>query len=208
MPAKHFGNICRFLFAGALILACATWTRAQTFKVLYSFTGGTDGGGVYGGVVMDKQGNLFGTTGGGGAYGDGTVFELSPNSDGTWTETVLYSFANGDPNGQEPQGAPVLDEAGNLYGTAGGGIYGGGTAFELTPGSGGWTVTVLYSFGGYVGDINAPVAGLIFDARGNLYGAGVGGAFCCGGVVELSPGTAGWTESVIYSFGADGAIGG
>lgn len=158
----------------ALVSAAVSCGQAQTFEVLYNFTGGVDGGGLQGGVAMDKQGNLYGTTTGGGLYGYGTVFELSPNADGTWNETVLYNFANGDPKGQNPQSTLVLDPAGNLYGTAAsGGIYNGGTAFELSHGSGTWILAVLYSFGGYVGDATAPKEGMIIDAHGNLYGGGV-----------------------------------
>jgi uncharacterized repeat protein (TIGR03803 family) len=195
----------------ALVLTFGPIAGAQTYKVLYSFTGGIDGGGVWGGVVMDKQGNLYGTTSGGGAYGYGTVFQLSPNADGTWTETVLHSFANGDVDGQEPESTLIMDGAGNLYGTAPlGGSNGHGTAFQLSLGSGGWMLTLLYSFCAQSGctDGAAPDAGLVMDSHGNLFGAGLGGAICCGAVVELSHGANDWTESVVYSFGANGGVGG
>ncbi|HEY6770525.1 MAG TPA: choice-of-anchor tandem repeat GloVer-containing protein, partial [Candidatus Sulfotelmatobacter sp.] len=154
----------KLLLSFAMTCAMASVGRAQTFTVLYSFTGGTDGGGVWGSVVMDKQGNLYGTTTGGGAYGYGTVFELSPNGDGTWTEIVLHSFKNGDPDGQEPEANLVLDAAGNLYGTTPTGAkHNVGSAFELTPGSSGWSLTLLYSFGGYKGDAGPPRGGLLMD---------------------------------------------
>src|SRR5437763_11204637 len=95
----------------AFLSICA---GAQTFKILHAFTGGSDGGGVYSGLVMDKQGNLYGVTIGGGAYGYGTVFELSPNADGTWAETILHSFMANDINGSLPTGTLLLDAAGNL----------------------------------------------------------------------------------------------
>jgi uncharacterized repeat protein (TIGR03803 family) len=191
-------------------ISCATITsaQAQTFSVLYSFTGGTDGGGVSSSVVMDKQGNLYGTTTGGGAYGYGTVFELSPNSDGTWTETVLHSFKSGDPDGQEPDANLVLDAAGNLYGTTPtGGKHNVGSAFELTPGASGWSLTLLYSFGSYKGDAGPPRGGLLFDSKGNLYGVGGGGMPGAGTVFELSPSGGSWVEKVLYNFGSSKALG-
>jgi uncharacterized repeat protein (TIGR03803 family) len=97
--------------------------------VLYAFTGGADGQSPWANVVMDKNGNLFGTTAFGGVYGDGTVFELDP----TGKETVLHSFDS--PSDGDAVIAPlILDTAGNLYGTADeGGFYGYGTVFEITP---------------------------------------------------------------------------
>src|SRR5215831_1013645 len=81
--------IVTFLSLAALTPAAAAQSQ---FKVLYSFAGGSDGGGLYGGLVFDSLGNLYGGTSGGGAYGVGTVFELTPGSGGRWNETVLYSF--------------------------------------------------------------------------------------------------------------------
>lgn len=211
MPNNQRRNDLKALLVTAAVVTLCVSAAAQTFKVLYNFTNGTDGGGVYGGVVMDKQGNLYGTTSGGGAYGYGTVFELSPNSDGTWTETVLHSFMLNDPEGQQPQCTLVLDAAGNLYGTAANGSpYNSGTAFELSPGSAGWTLTVLYDFCAQssCSDGSAPLPGFTMDGHGNLYGAGGGGAIGSGAIVELSPGSTGWTEKVLYSFGANNWIAG
>ena len=205
MLKAHCRSALKFLFVGALTLASALTAEAQTFNILHAFTGGTDGGGLYGGVVMDKQGNLYGATSGGGAYGNGTVFELSPNSDGTWTETVLYSFTNGDPAGAGPSGTLLLDTAGNLYGTTlNGGAYKSGAAFELSPSSSGWALTLLYAFSAYAGDAGAPNGRLIMDGTGNLYGTSKNGGAnqTTGAVFELSPGTAGWTETLLYSFPA------
>jgi uncharacterized repeat protein (TIGR03803 family) len=148
---------------------------AVTEKVLFSFGSfpGDDGQYPEGGLVFDKAGNLYGTTSGGGEALYGTVYELSP-SDGGWTETVLYSFCTGCANGSSPIGSLVIDAEGDLYGTtyAGGSGCGGGggcgTLFELSPGAGGWTETVLYTFSG--GDGAYPIAGLVFDKAGNLYG--------------------------------------
>jgi uncharacterized repeat protein (TIGR03803 family) len=198
----------RLLLSFAVTCATASVAGAQTFTVLYSFTGGADGGGVGSSVVMDKQGNLYGTTTGGGAYGYGTVFELSPNADGIWTETVLHSFKNGDPDGQEPDANLILDAAGNLYGTTPtGGKHNVGSAFELTPGSSGWSLTLLYSFGSYKGDAGPPRGGLLFDSKGNLYGVGGGGKPGAGTIFELSPNGGAWSERVLYNFGSTEALG-
>ncbi len=177
-----------------------------TETVLYSFTGTPDGSDAVGGMVLDTQGNLYGTTWGGGAYRSGTVFKLTPGG----TETVLYSFAGGA-DGLAPSGDLVLDAQGNLYGTTfyGGGngcweSYGCGTVFKLTPNG---AETVLYRFIGYPGG-SQPNGGLVFDSQGNLYGTTnlnwYGGESGYGTVFKLTPGG---TETVLYTFtgGADGA---
>jgi uncharacterized repeat protein (TIGR03803 family) len=107
------------------------WTE----DVLYNFNGG-DGRWPEAGLIFDAAGNLYGTTSGGGTYGDyGTVFELlTPEWGGGWTEQVLHSFGNGA-DGTYPQAGLIFDTAGNLYGTTqqGGAYYNYGTVFELTP---------------------------------------------------------------------------
>jgi uncharacterized repeat protein (TIGR03803 family) len=197
-----------------------TWTE----KVLYSFGAtSTDGIEPLAGLIFDSAGNLYGTTSLGGAHGNGTVFELSPGTGGVWTEKVLYSFGATSTDGTDPRrGSLIFDSAGNLYGTTllggpntvsnGGGVETAGTVFELSPGAGGvWTEKVLYNFGATGTDAANSVAGLIFDAAGNLYGTTkYGGASNDGTVFELSPGTGGvWTEKVLHSFadnGTDGSI--
>lgn len=174
-------------------------------KVLYAFKGTPDGAVPTAGLVEDAHGNFYGTTVSGGVNNDGTVFELSRGANGTWTETVLYSFSGLD--GQSPVASVILDAAGNLYGTtAAGGAYGGGTAFEVSPSSTGWTETVLHSFGNGQ-DGWDPQAELVFDGAGNLYGTTqLGGAIFGRGndnggtVFELTPGASGWTETILYSF--------
>jgi uncharacterized repeat protein (TIGR03803 family) len=180
------------------------WTET----VLHSFNNdGTDGWYPDAGLILDGAGNLYGTTIYGAGYG--AVFEMSPNQGGGWTETVLYTF-NGNGDGRYPHGSLVFDDAGNLYGTTdNGGIYCGlfqgcGTVFELTPTQGGgWTESVLHSFDNNGTDGINPVAGLIFDAAGNLYGTTfAGGTYGNGTVFEMSPGQGGgWTETVLHSFG-------
>jgi uncharacterized repeat protein (TIGR03803 family) len=214
----------------ASTLSAAEWNE----KVLYSFQGGANDGSVpAGGIVFDKQGNLYGATTGGGPAG--TAFQLSPPAQkgDPWTETLIYQFqGKSSKDGSEPSGGLIMDAAGNLYGvTAYGGtgnckllgiLYGCGTVYELSPPrqqGGAWTETILYSFPtakqGYL-----PNGDLVFDSAGNLYGAttfgGGKGTTCdpyyqyCGEVFELSPPKnkgGKWTEKVLHAFagGTDGA---
>jgi uncharacterized repeat protein (TIGR03803 family) len=200
------------------------WTET----VLYNFcslSGCADGAGpAWSSLIFDAAGNLYGTTNAGGAYQTacgghacGAVFELSPNGDGTWTETVLHSFGNGT-DGREPVAGLIFDADGNLHGTTySGGVQGSGTVFELTPGANGtWAETVLHSFcsARKCADGGGPSAGVILDAAGRLYGTTVlGGSrtrLCgnrgCGVVFQLEPGSNGaWTHKTLHSFdGSDG----
>jgi uncharacterized repeat protein (TIGR03803 family) len=181
------------------------WTE----KVLYSFSSnGNHGTYPEGGLVLDGAGNLYGTTTFGGIHGGGTMFELSPNGSGGWTETVLHSFGGGT-DGGSPYASLIFDGAGNLYGTTqGGGLYFGGTVFEFSPRQGGgWTETVLHNFNPDNGtDGYDPQASLIRDAAGNLYGTtSSGGIHFWGTAFELSPRQGGgWTETVLHSFNDNG----
>jgi uncharacterized repeat protein (TIGR03803 family) len=193
------------------------WTET----VLHSFQG-NDGSypGPNGGLIFDSAGNLYGLANGGGAYGYGTVFELSPGAGGVWTTTVLHDFSYGGTDGFSPTGSLIFDAAGNLYGTTGWGgtgpctsefdLVGCGTVFELSPqAGGGWSEKVLHSFGNGI-DGTFPVAGLVFDAAGNLYGVTYeggtgsclrGGNAGCGIVFELTPKNDGrWAEKVLHNF--------
>jgi uncharacterized repeat protein (TIGR03803 family) len=164
--------------------------------VLYTFTGGTDGGYPTTGVIRDSAGNLYGTASFGGAKGGGVVYKL----DTSGQETVLYSFAFGSEAGQPLPGV-VRDSAGNLYGTNSyGGTAGAGAVYELdTSGN----ETVLYNFTG-AADGDIPEAGVIRDSAGNLYGTTLRGGTAGAGVV-FEVDTSGH-ETVLYSFtgGADG----
>jgi uncharacterized repeat protein (TIGR03803 family) len=199
----------------------ATKSGAWTETVLYSF-GSQSGDGVnpYDSLVMDKEGNLYGTTYGGGANNVGTVFKLSPEKSGTWTETVLHGFGGAPNDGSLPRAGLIIDKQGNLYGTTeSGGANNAGTVFELSPEkSGAWTETVLYGFAGAPNDGSLPYAGLIMDKSGNLYGTtNEGGAYSWGTVFQLSPENGGnsanggnggaWTETVLYSFGTQSGDG-
>ena len=178
----------------------STWTT----KVIHNFASGNDGQWPDGTLVFDAAGNLYGTTSLGGPVDNGVVFECMPNGDGSWTEKVLYAFADGM-DGAAPAGKLIFDAAGNLYGTTvAGGSYGIGTVFELMPdGSGVWTEKILHNFG-HGEDGSYPLAGLMFDAAGNLYGtAWHGGTNNQGTVFELSPNdSGGWTEKTLHNFGS------
>ena len=183
------------------------WTE----HVIHNFgIGENDGLNPEGGLVFDSAGNLYGTTVGGGNLGLGTVFEISPNGSGGWTEQVLHNFGHGN-DGNSPQGYNLIfDKAGNLYGTTNaGGTFDAGTVFEMSPnGSGGWTETNVHFFGrGFDGV--GPTSGLVFDSNGNLYGTTVeGGTNEVGVTFEMTPnGSGGWLEHVTHNFGVlnDGA---
>jgi uncharacterized repeat protein (TIGR03803 family) len=187
-----------------------TWRQT----ILYAFTGKNgDGVAPLGGVVLDSKGNLYGTTFQGGSLNNGTVFELTPNGNGPWTETILYDFT-GKSDGGSPRTPLTIDSAGNLYGTTpakfGGSM--GGTVFRLNQSGGQWIQTVLYTFGTNPSDGSSP-SGVVFDARGNLYGTTfAGGIGCnnpgCGTVFILTPQSSGpWKESILHQFesAADGS---
>jgi uncharacterized repeat protein (TIGR03803 family) len=176
------------------------WTQ----KVLHSFGNGTDGQKPFAGLIFDGAGNLYGTATAGGASGNGTVFELIRQADGTWKQKILHNF--GPPiDGAGPRGKLTFDAAGNLYGTtAGGGRYGGGIAYELMPQSNGsWTEKILHHFGNGT-DGNGSYSNAVFDAAGNLYGTTFFGGRNGGGVLfKLTPQAgSSWTETIVHNFGA------
>jgi len=190
-------------------------------NLLYEFTEG--GKWPLGGLIMDKGGNLYGTTTMGGLPGAGVVFQLIPPSTAgaSWTERILHNFPAQSGDGQDPKAGLAFGPKGMLYGiTAGGGAFDSGTVFGLRPPAspgGSWTESVLYSFGAQPGDGTSPQANLVRDNLGNLYGttySGGAGTSCaggCGTVFQLappaSPGGA-WTETLLHSFTAangDGA---
>ena len=197
------GNLYGTTYAGGAANAGVVYrvNTAGRQTVLYSFTGGADGGQPQTGVIRDSAGNLYGTTYVGGASGYGVVYKV----DAAGQETVLYSFTGGADGGW-PYAGVIRDSAGNLYGTtSAGGTARAGVVFKLdTAGN----ETVLYNFTGGT-DGGAPIAGVVRDSAGNLYGTAGGGivSACqrgCGVVYKLD--TAG-RETVLYTFtgGADGA---
>ncbi|MFY9660792.1 MAG: choice-of-anchor tandem repeat GloVer-containing protein [Terriglobales bacterium] len=179
------------------------WTE----QIIYSITQ-PELVGLPNGLIMDGAGNIFGTT----YY---TVFELLPNGSGGWNPAVLHNFAGGPRDGAYAVGTLVLDQAGNLYGTTQlGGAHGKefsgfGTVYELSPGKKGWKEKILHSFEGGKRDGIGPVAGIVFDASGNIYGTTyLGGESGLGTVFELvAPvGTGKYEERVFWNFnGTDGS---
>jgi uncharacterized repeat protein (TIGR03803 family) len=215
MRRRKYSLAVTVLTAATLLFSAAARAVDQE-TILHTFTNGSDGGRPSAGFISDAAGNLYSTTSEGGAFGFGTVFEMTPASGGGWTETVLYNFS-GSPDGAWPAGGLTFDAAGNLYGTTAlGGTSvncngGCGTVFKLTPASSGWTETVLHNFGGGNGEY--PNGGVVLDASGNLYGAvGQGGAksgcggYSCGLIFGLQPTSSGYTAKTLYTFtgGDDG----
>jgi uncharacterized repeat protein (TIGR03803 family) len=213
------GNLYGTTSSGGDLRACHRMGCGTVFKltpqedgtwrenVLHSFTGTPDGLYPHGGLVFDQAGNLYGTTPAGGASDAGVVFELMPKADGSWRESVLYTFCSvtNCTDGDSPRAGLVLDQAGHLYGTT---VYGGsasnGTAFRLTPNSDGtWKESVLYSFCALnrCPDGANPFAGLTFGAAGTLYGTTFSGGGGGGVVFKLTPNKDGsWRESVLHHF--------
>lgn len=194
-----------------------TWKE----KVIYSFTGGADGGEPFAGLLRNSKGIFYGVTVLGGTFGMGTVFSLTEDK-GLWSEAVLHSFVGGADDGASAQSALYLDAKGNLFGTTEVGMgttcpsttQGCGMVFELSANpSGGWTETILYVFQGDP-DGSQPWGRLISDGNGTFWGTTLtgGAGFCnatgygCGTVFELSNTSGAWIETVLYSFqgGDDG----
>jgi uncharacterized repeat protein (TIGR03803 family) len=182
-----------------------TYDQGTVFKldasgnetILYSFTGGDDGGFPAAGVILDSAGNLYGTaTESGFGFGHGVLFRLDPAGN----ETVLHTFSGGT-DGAFPAAVLLRDRAGSLYGTTvAGGSFGFGVVFKLDPSE---NLTTLHSFAGYPTDGESPFDAVIRDATGNLYGTTeIGGSGSFGTVFEID--SAG-NETVLHSFtGSDG----
>jgi uncharacterized repeat protein (TIGR03803 family) len=206
MRGKKLPSMMRCVLSITIVgLSCVSAAQAATEEVLHTFIGVTQrGANPQGSLVADAAGNLYGTTLRGGAYGYGTVFEITPGVEGKWRENVLYSFQNSS-DGAGPNPGLVFDVAGNLYGACGPSASSNyGSVFELSPSSEGWAEATLYVFQGGSDGVG-PNGDLVFDTAGNLYGTtmrGGGSNNCgCGVVFELTPGADGqWTESVIHTF--------
>jgi hypothetical protein len=220
-----FGTTCNgfYQYCGAVFELSPPKTKGGkwTERVLHGFKGGTDGAAPNGGLVLDSNGVIYGTTIIGGyncphhsGQGCGTVFELKAptRKGGAWTKKALHVFMNGD-DGAQPGAGVILDAKESLYGGAEGGAKGGGVVFRLAVTSGGgWKETVLYGFtvapeGGY----DPTVAR--FDNGGNLYvTTNVGpGESLAGSVFRLKPPSregVGWTISILHGFtnSPDGAF--
>ncbi len=266
---------CFGIFSVATLVVSLAFTlgtaqaAAQTYNVIYTFTGHGTSANPIAGVTIDADGSLFGSTGWGGGEDPGTVYMLQPtgsgftysqlyatndgakgtfpwdppaigpgglyvtmytggsDGDGTvlrvqpsptlcrvisclWNATDLYDFTRGS-DGGNPQAGVVFDKQGNMYGVTANGGQGYGLAFEMTPSNGGWVYHVIYTFTD--GDDGAfPVAPLLMDASGNLYGTAMAGGvpgcvgWGCGTIFKLSRSGASWSETTVYEFkdGADG----
>ncbi len=189
-----------------------------SYAVLYNFQGGKDGLFPGGNLAFDKNGSLYGATQFGGGKGTtcnqyfdgncGTVFKLSPPQEkvGKWTEKILHRFAGGT-DGANPNGGLIFDGKGAIYGTT---FSGGnqschcyGTAFKLVPPAklgAAWVEKQLHVFSGG-NDGGQPSAGLIFDAKGSLYGVAGGGNVSGGGIVfRLTLVVGRWKETVLHWF--------
>ena len=189
-----------------------TWTKT----VLYSFTFFT--GDVWlptSNLVFDAKGNLYGMAPLGGTNGAGGIFELSPGSNGMWTEKIIYSFTGGTDIVSFESGL-TIDSGSNLYGYLGSAVLSDGSStfggvFELESGSNGtWTEKVLHTFSGG-NDGSAPYGGmLVVDSVGDVFGMASGGPHDYGVVFELVRGATGsWSEKIlhVYEGGADGSYG-
>jgi len=186
-----------------LVYQATPGASGWTYKVIYTFKNGQDGLVPLGNLIADKSGNIYGVTGSGGSFSEGTVYELSPGAGGKWTYTQLYSFGDQATDGSGPDAGLIMDSEGNLYGTtvSGGANFFDGTVYELSPGSNGlWNETTLHSFSGPDG--YGPEAELIMDKQGNLYSTTkTGGTDSDGVVFEMSPiSGGGWSETVLYNF--------
>lgn len=218
--------------SGSVFKLSQASTGSWNYTVLHDFhfDGITNFDGDYplASLIVDQEGNLYGTTllGGTGLCvqgnadtvplkgqiytGCGTVFELSPQADGSWKETILYNF-QGSTDGGWPAGNLTFDRSGNLYGTAAGGgtnyslcpgvyVSGCGLVFELQKKGTSWNESVLYTFSGDV-DGGVPYGSVVIDKAGNLYGSTGGWQQLGGSVYELSPTGAGtWTETTLVSW--------
>lgn len=190
-------------------LAMTPTAQAQTYQVIYTFTGGADGAYPETGLTMDGSGNIYGTAFSGGAQKYGAIFSLY-NNKGSWLLTTMYSFKEGS-DGAGPIGALVVGPDGVLYGStsAGGagpcmgesGYRGCGTVYSLTRSSRApantWVSVILFSFSKTDGfDPQGP---LTFDSSGNIYGTTVGGGDAGWGVIyKLVPSGGGWTQDIVY----------
>ncbi|HSZ61939.1 MAG TPA: choice-of-anchor tandem repeat GloVer-containing protein [Terriglobales bacterium] len=207
-PQSWLSGLCRLAASAALalgvllpsLIASPAAAQTYTYSVVYSFAGApNDGSYPTAGLVLDAQGNLYGTTSAGGTFNYGTVFKLAAAG----SETVLYNFA-GSPDGEIPNASLVMDVQGNLYGTTeSGGVSSLGTVFKVSPTG---NETVLYRFA-KVAKNGANPNGVVRDAQGNLYGTthrGGDGSPSAGTVFKVD--TAG-DETVLHSFGKNDGSG-
>jgi uncharacterized repeat protein (TIGR03803 family) len=186
MADRRGNNETLLLFTFTVWVLMSSAQATSEYRVLHAFDPSKhDGGGLYDSLALDSKGNLYGTTSGGGQYGDGTVFELTPHSKSDWAETIIHDFNCKERVGCIPEAGLVFDAAGNMYGRTSTHV------FELTPGSQGWTLTVLYDHGG--------PSNLLLDRAGNLYAPQGPGKYDSGAIGELAK-SEDWKDGWLYSF--------
>lgn len=198
-------NGCGVVFE--LVKGTDTYGRVSwTYTVLYAFP--ADGSGNYplSPVVLDSDGNIYGTTYQGGndtcgSVGCGTVFKLTTPAPGEtqWTASTIYEFTGGT-DGSSPMTGVILDSSGNLYGgTNAGGTYEAGTVYQLISSANGYTEKTLYALDSIRGQYFAEGSNLVFDASGNLWGTAVLGATDGNGAVfELIANS--WKYKEVHKF--------
>ena len=191
-------------FGGGTVWQLSPVGDSWVHTVLYSFTGGADGGEPYKGVTLDANGNLYGTavTGGSGSCegGCGVTYKLTKVGD-SWTQTVIHAFTGGD-DGSGPGSRVTVDNRGDVYGmTPTGGANGLGTIYRLHPKPNDtWTLRVIHAFTGG-SDGSSGSAGQMIIRNGHLYGAATTGGSGYGTVFELKPTSAGeWSFKTLYAF--------
>ncbi|HEY3972282.1 MAG TPA: choice-of-anchor tandem repeat GloVer-containing protein [Candidatus Sulfotelmatobacter sp.] len=193
-------SACR-LGCGVVFELTPTTSGEWTETILHSFTGASDGGSPFAGVIFDAAGNLYGTSVSGGANGKGVAYELEKSSG--WQEIVLHNFAGGT-DGETPYAPLIFDQKGNLYGTTySGGSHNSGTVYQLVPSatssSASWAERILHSFAGGSDGVN-PFAGVAIDPSGNLYGVTqAGGSARCGVAFRLAAAHH-WSEMIMHTF--------
>jgi uncharacterized repeat protein (TIGR03803 family) len=201
---RRFLTVAFTLITALLFLASASQpAHSQSYKVIHNFTGrGSDGATPYGGPILDRSGNLYGTTYLGGSYGNGSVYRLS-HSGSQWHYRSLWSFKGIDDGAGPAFGSLAMGADGTLFGTTEGGRD-FGTAFVVCDCP--WQEMVVHHFGAGI-DGAQPIGGVVLDAAENLYGTtSLNGAYGNGTVFEAKREGSTWIESSIYNFtgGDDG----
>ena len=184
------GSVFRLNPSGTVPKTTLSWKE----RVLYSFTGGNDGGTPSGALLMDRSGNLYGTTERGGPSNFGVIYEVEH---GSWTQSVLFSPQSAA-QGVLPLNGVVADSTGNLYGVfQRGGPVGPGAVYELTNSGSGWTEQIVWGF--TAGSDGQEPVSVILDPAGNLFGATSGGGTGLGGVIfKQTHGSGGWSFTPLY----------
>jgi hypothetical protein len=174
--------------------------NGYVYSIIHSFNGSNDGWLIYGGLVMDQSGNLYGVA----SNGTGSIFELSPSGSG-WTETTLHTMARDGSEGSGPSSTLLMDQAGNLYGTTvvGGPSGSDGTVFMLTHTGGIWSFSLLAGLpcGNCFPGSGGSYASLSMDSAGNLYGTTRGnGSFGAGSAFKLTPSGGSYSYTSLHDF--------